>query len=211
MKFVHQAICKHSGASLPPRDRTTSDRGGIVGSAGRMRAGYGVVARVAGTQRGKIDVRIIAATNKDLSALVAQGRFREDLFYRLSVVTISVPPLRERREDIPLLANYFLRRFAAASGRTVTAIRPDALALLVGHDWPGNVRELEHAVERAVALTANAVLHPEDLPPKVSGAAARDCATPHSRLSLREVVTHHIRSVLRQAGGNKKLAAQLLA
>jgi two-component system, NtrC family, response regulator AtoC len=166
------------------------------------------VRRVGGTESGKVDVRIIAATNKDLGTLVAGERFREDLFYRLSVVTIAVPPLRERREDIPRLASRFLARYAAASGRPVTEISPEALALLVGYDWPGNVRELEHAVERAVALTMNPVLRPEDLPPKLGGNVSREGAD--SPLSLREVVTRHVRSVLRQARWNKKLAAQLL-
>jgi DNA-binding NtrC family response regulator len=162
---------------------------------------------VGGTECGKVDVRIIAATNKPLGTLVAQEKFREDLFYRLSVVTISVPPLRERREDVPLLANHFLRRFAGANGRAVTEICPAALALMVGYDWPGNVRELENVVERAVALTANAVVHPDDLPPKLAGGEG---PAADSSLSLRGVVARHVKSVLTHARGNKKLAAQLL-
>src|SRR5262249_46509691 len=110
------------------------------------------IKRVGGTHSFGVDVRVIAATNRDLGSLIAGGRFREDLFYRASVVTLRVPPLRERREDIPLLAAYFLGKYAAASGRPVTAIAPEAMALLVAYDWPGNIRELEHAVERAVAL-----------------------------------------------------------
>jgi transcriptional regulator with PAS, ATPase and Fis domain len=168
------------------------------------------VRRVGGTESGKVDVRIIAATNKSLGTLVAQEKFREDLFYRLSVVTISVPPLRERREDIPLLANHFLRRFAATNGRAVTEISPAALALMVGYDWPGNVRELEHVVERAVTLTTNAVLRPDDLPPKLAGGDVGEGPAADSSLSLRGVVTRHVRSVLRQARWNRKLAAQLL-
>jgi two-component system, NtrC family, response regulator AtoC len=167
------------------------------------------VRRVGGTESGKVDVRIIAATNKSLGTLVSQEKFREDLFYRLSVVTIAVPPLRERREDIPLLANHFLRRFAVANGRTVTEISPPALGLMVGYDWPGNVRELEHVVERAVTLTANAVLRPDDLPPRLGGDAGEG-PTADSSLSLRGVVTRHVRSVLTQARWNRKLAAQLL-
>jgi two-component system, NtrC family, response regulator AtoC len=164
------------------------------------------VRRVSGTESGKVDVRIIAATNKSLGTLVALEKFREDLFYRLSVVTIAVPPLRERREDIPLLANHFLRRFAVANRRTLTEISPAALALMVGYDWPGNVRELEHVVERAVTLTGNAVLRPDDLPPKLAG----EGPAADSSLSLRGVVTRHVRSVLTQARWNRKLAAQLL-
>jgi two-component system, NtrC family, response regulator AtoC len=168
------------------------------------------VRRVGGTESGKVDVRIISATNKNLGTLVSQERFREDLFYRLSVVTIAVPPLRERREDIPRLANHFLRRFATANGRGVTHICPAALASLVSYDWPGNVRELEHVVERAVALTANDVLQSDDLPPKLGRDDLPEGPTSDSSLSLRGVVTRHVRSVLKQARWNKKLAAQLL-
>ncbi len=166
------------------------------------------VKRVGGTESVQVDVRVIAATNKDLARLVADGRFREDLFYRLSVVTIVLPPLRERREDIPLLAHHFLEKYAAADTRSIHHISPEAMALLVAYDWPGNVRELEHAIEHAVALTTNSVIRPEDLPPK-----CRRCVEPHSgrpALTLRDVVTDHIRRVLKEANGNRKLAAELL-
>jgi len=167
------------------------------------------IKRVGGTDSFGVDVRVIAATNRDLSSLIAGGRFREDLFYRLSVVTLQVPPLRERREDIPLLAAHFLGRYAAASARAVSDITPEAMARLVAYDWPGNIRELEHAVERAIALTTSSVVRPEDLPPKcVETASEPD--TPGSALSLRGVVTRHVRRVLREARWNKKLAAQLL-
>jgi transcriptional regulator with GAF, ATPase, and Fis domain len=167
------------------------------------------IKRVGGTDCLGVDVRVIAATNRDLSSLIAGGRFREDLFYRLSVVALRVPPLRERREDIPLLARCFLDRYAAASNRSVTAIDPAAMSVLVAYEWPGNIRELEHAIERAVALTTHSIVRPEDLPPKCLDATTPSDAA-SSPLSLRGVVTRHVRRVLREARWNKKLAAQLL-
>ena len=167
------------------------------------------VRRVGGTDSLKVDVRVIAATNKDLAALVADGKFRDDLFYRLSVVTISLPSLRDRREDIPLLADHFLRSYRAANELAPAAISDEAMALLVAYDWPGNVRELQHAVERAAALAPNPVVLPEDLPPKLLSVACQD-PTPQKALSLQEVVRGHLRYVLKEARWNKKLAAQLL-
>lgn len=122
------------------------------------------IERVGGTESLKVDVRVIAATNRDPAQLVADEKFRRDLFYRLCVVTILLPSLRERREDIPLLARHFLRTYATANAKPISHISPAAMALLVGYDWPGNVRELEHAIEHAVTLTSNNVLLPEDLP-----------------------------------------------
>jgi two-component system, NtrC family, response regulator AtoC len=168
------------------------------------------VRRVGGAESFKVDVRVIAATNKDLGALVADGAFREDLFYRLSVVTVLLPTLRERREDIPALATHFLKSYAVANGKSVSGISPEAMAALIRYDWPGNVRELEHAIERAVALTLNSVLLPEDLPPKLGDAARSVGSLVAPNLSLREVVTRHVRHVLKEAQWNKKVAAQLL-
>jgi DNA-binding NtrC family response regulator len=168
------------------------------------------VRRVGGTASVKVDVRVIAAANKDLAALVADGRFREDLFYRLSVVTIVLPPLRERREDIPLLADHFLQSFRAVNDQPPRAISPAAMAILVAYNWPGNVRELQHAIERAAALTANTVLLPEDLPPKLIDATRQTGPTAGPPLSLQEVVRGHLRRVLKEARWNKKLAAELL-
>ncbi len=167
------------------------------------------IKRVGGTENLKVDVRVVAATNKDLSKLVADGAFREDLFYRLSVVTIVVPRLRERGDDIPLLATHFLRKYAALNGKPISHISPEAMASLVADEWPGNVRELEHAIERAVVLTSNRVILPEDLSLKFTGASGKVGST-GGAFTLREVVTGHIRAVLEQAKGNKKLAAQLL-
>ena len=167
------------------------------------------IKRVGGIDSVGVDVRVIAATNRDLGALIDGGRFREDLFYRLSVVTLQIPPLRDRREDIPPLAEHFLRVYAFANGRRVSEIAPEAMALLVAYDWPGNIRELQHAIERAVALTTASVVRPDDLPPKFA-ATARSEDVPGSSLSLRGVVTRHVNRVLREAHWNKKLAAQLL-
>src|SRR5258705_7504752 len=167
------------------------------------------IKRVGGTDSFGVDVRVIAATNRDLGSVITGGGFREDLFYRLSVVTLRVPPLRERREDIPVLASHFLSMYAAANARPVTGSAPAAMSMLVGYEWPGNIRELEHAIERAVALTTHSVVQPEDLPPRcVEAVATPD--PPGSPLSLRGVVTRHVRRVLREARWNKKLAAQLL-
>src|SRR5262245_23814178 len=169
------------------------------------------VRRVGGTESFKVDVRVIAAANKDLGALVGDGKFREDLFYRLSVVTIVLPPLRERRDDIPLLANHFLEFYRAANEQAPLAISPEAMAKLVAHDWPGNVRELQHAIERAAALTQHAMLLPDDLPPKLLlDARAQETGPAAAPLSLQEVVKGHLRRVLKHAGWNKKLAAELL-
>jgi two-component system response regulator AtoC len=168
------------------------------------------IRRVGGTESLKVDVRVIAATNKDLGALVADGKFREDLFYRLSVVAVVLPPLRERREDIPILAAHFLKSYAAANDKMVAGISPEAVALLGGYDWPGNVRELQHAIERAVALTLNRELLPEDLPPKLAAGAGQAASPAVRSLSLQDVVIRHVCHVLKEARWNKKLAAQLL-
>jgi two-component system response regulator PilR (NtrC family) len=129
---------------------------------------------VGGTSEIPIDVRVIAATNRDLDKAVAENLFREDLYYRLNVIPIRVPNLRERREDIPLLANHFQKKYAAAAGRSILRVNKDSLDALCGYEWPGNVRQLENTVERAVALETTDELHVE-LPverPKARAAAA---------------------------------------
>ena len=168
------------------------------------------IRRVGGREGIKLDVRVIAATNKDLEQLREAGKFREDLFYRLSVVSITLPPLRQRQEDIPLLAEYFLSKYALQDQKDISHISPECLSLLCEYTWPGNVRELEHVIEQAVALTANPVLLPEDLPAKLRGARVRGAEAGASSPALREAVKRHIQSVLQQAKGNKKLAAQFL-
>ena len=114
---------------------------------------------VGGTQEVAIDVRVIAATNRDLERQVAENTFREDLYYRLNVIPIVVPPLRERREDVPLLVNHFVKKYAKSAGRNITQVSPESLAELSTYDWPGNVRQLENTIERAVALEKGEVLH----------------------------------------------------
>jgi two-component system, NtrC family, response regulator HydG len=175
----------------------------------------GVVERLGGTQPVRVDVRIVAATNKDLSAEVRAGKFREDLFYRLNVVAIRLPPLRERREDVPLLASAFLRRLSEKNARPVTGFTPAALAALERHDWPGNVRELENTVERAVVLSRGGLVDVGELPeavrqqqaePAASGAAISiPVGTP-----MEDVERLVIRETLRHTRGDKTLAAQIL-
>jgi two-component system response regulator PilR (NtrC family) len=174
--------------------------------------------RVGGIQSIKVDVRIIAATNKDLERAVADGSFREDLYYRLDVIPILLPPLRERTEDIPLLARYFLDRFGQTSGKMVRQITPEAMRLLQSHDWKGNVRELENVMERVVALASGEVLDEQDF---------RDCLQkpalvksplttelPGDGLDLDGVIGEYEKTMLRKAldrtGGSRREAARLL-
>ncbi len=132
----------------------------------------GEIKRVGSADSVKVDVRIIAATHRDLPKLVKLGKFREDLFYRLNVINIPLPALRERVEDIPLLAHHFLRRYAERLAKKVRALSPEAIELLCGYRWPGNVRELENAIERAVVLCRGEIITPADLPPAVTGRTA---------------------------------------
>ncbi len=119
-----------------------------------------------------VDVRLIAATNKDLKLLVEAGKFREDLYYRLNVVTIAIPPLRDRPEDIPMLVQSFVQKYGASREKPVTDVSPEAMAVLSRYSWPGNVRELEHVIERAVVLTPHSIILPDDLPQAVQSAAS---------------------------------------
>ena len=168
------------------------------------------IKRVGGTEAIPIDVRIIASTNKRLEGQVKAHTFREDLFYRLSVVTITLPPLRERREDIPLLAEFFLRKFAQAAGKSVDRIAPETMAVLAGYAWPGNVRELEHAIERAVVLTQNPILLMEDLPSAIHATAGNEPYLDAPVLPLREIERRHLLFALERAHGNRKQAAAWL-
>ncbi len=132
----------------------------------------GEIKRVGAADSVRVDVRVIAATHRDLPKLVKSGKFREDLFYRLNVINIPLPPLRDRVDDVPLLAHHFLRRYAERLGKKVRSVSPEAVQLLSGYRWPGNVRELENAVERAVVLCRGDTIQPVDLPPAITGRTA---------------------------------------
>lgn len=170
------------------------------------------IKRVGGTETIKIDVRIIAATNKNLEELVAGKKFREDLFYRLNVVTIHLPPLRERAEDIPLLAEHFLSKFATENNKPIPHISKDSLDLLVRYNWPGNVRELENVIERAVTLSQRPLILPEDFPRRLR--PEKPSPLPSgilpSKIPLSELEKLYIKKVLEETGGNKKKAAEIL-
>lgn len=168
------------------------------------------IRRVGGNDAISIDVRVVAATNRDLRKLVAEGGFRDDLYYRLNVVTIAMPPLRDRSADIPLLAQHFLEKLAHASARRVKRLAPEALALLESYHWPGNVRELEHVLERAVALSSSDTLLADDFLPHVRGESDRAPRLPASAMTLEDVKRWYVNKVLEEAGGNKVRAAELL-
>ena len=153
----------------------------------------------------------VAASNKDLSQAVKDGRFREDLFYRLNVVTIRIPPLRDRREDIPLLAEHFAAKHGRSEGATIS---PTARDLLVAYGWPGNVRELENVVARALALNPSGVILPDDLPEHVRGAlpeaTTAEGVIAADRPTLDELERRYAAQVLQETGGNKTRAAEIL-
>jgi DNA-binding NtrC family response regulator len=195
--------------------------------------------RVGGTKSITVDVRVIAATNRDLSAMVARGEFREDLYYRLSVIQHVVPPLRARRDDIPLLAEHFLARVRFQTGRRVSGFSAEATRALLAHPWPGNCRELKNAVERAVVLGEGDLVRLADLPPQVVASAPAALAPPTlpagvappapgppaprptsptappiaatvAAASLRQLERQGILAALSATGGNKAQAAQIL-
>lgn len=168
--------------------------------------------RVGGTRPIKVDVRVIAATNKELEEAIKAGDFRQDLYYRLNVVSIIMPPLRERREDIPLLASYFAAKFSKKSKRQVTGISQSARAYLTGYDWPGNVRELENAIERAVVLGSSNQILPEDLPEAVleTSTSPKGAQPAQYHEAVREVKKQLILNAMEQAGGNFTEAAKIL-
>jgi DNA-binding NtrC family response regulator len=168
------------------------------------------IRRVGGNDPIPVDVRVIAATNRDLRRLVAEGGFRDDLYYRLNVVTITVPPLRERASDIPLLTQHFLELFARRSGRPLKRLAPEAVALLANYRWPGNVRELEHVIERATALSASETLLPDDFPPHLREERDRAPRLPADGMTLEDVKRWYVNKVLEESGGNKLRASELL-
>lgn len=166
--------------------------------------------RVGGTETLQADARVIAATNRDIEKDVAEGRFREDLYYRLNVIRISVPPLRERHEDIPLLAQHFLVRFASKNHKEVRGFTAEAMDALCGYGWPGNVRELENAIERAVVLCRGEEIGVHDLPPALRSARSVSRLTFEVGTPLKTVERRMIQETLRATGGDKTLAANLL-
>jgi DNA-binding NtrC family response regulator len=166
--------------------------------------------RVGGTRTLKLDVRLIAATNRDLSAEVSRGAFREDLYHRLNVVALHVPPLREHPEDIPALARHFLELAAVRCRRRVSAVSPEAERYLITYSWPGNVRELENAIERAVVLGQSDVLLPEDLPETVLESAGVPEVPGALQSSVTETKRQSIVEAWRQSNGDHNQAAARL-
>ena len=166
----------------------------------------GTFFRVGGTRPRRVDVRLVAATNRDLAEAMRRGEFRQDLYYRINTIAVQLPPLRDRREDVALLAQHFVKANAAYGVKRLGAA---ALAALEAYHWPGNVRELLHTIERAVILSKDEELRPEDLPPEVRGAQAPPPASTGG--SLEAIERQHIIATLRQVGGHRGKAAALLA
>lgn len=176
----------------------------------------GEIQRVGSDKSEHVDVRVIAATNRDLRKEVEERRFREDLYFRLNVISLEVPPLRQRKEDIPLLATFFLSRFSERNHKTVKGFSPQCMDLLLHYDWPGNVRELQNAVERAVILCAGDLVMGPELPVNIINAAGKDFIRPSEApsslagLPLEEIERRAIEETLRETGDNKSAAARKL-
>jgi Nif-specific regulatory protein len=167
--------------------------------------------RVGGARTIKVDIRLVAATNQDLEQAITQGRFRQDLFYRLNVVSIEMPALRDRREDIPLLASYFVEKYSAKCNRHVRGISLEARMRLKNYDWPGNVRELENAIERAVVLGTTEQILPEDLPEALLETATQESAqSAKYHEAVAQTKKQIILEAMEQAGGNYTEAARIL-
>ena len=166
--------------------------------------------RVGGTQTLKVDVRVIAATNKNLQEEVAKGKFREDLFYRLNVVALEMPALRERRSDIPALARFFVDRYAKENGKAIDGIAPEALELMMAYDWPGNVRELENAVERAVVLAPGKMIDARQLPSSIRPTTIQPGAPAIPGATMAELERYAILETLKSTGGSTSQAAEIL-
>jgi DNA-binding NtrC family response regulator len=168
------------------------------------------IMRVGGTEALKVDVRIIAATNRNLEQLLKEGKFREDLYYRLKVIPIQCPPLRERREDIEPLARHFLRKAALAAGRPVTALTPDAFEALRAYNWPGNVRQLEWAIERAVVLGEGERVELRDLPPEVLQPAAEATTSAPDRAATSPASPGDLRPIIAESTWEEHEKAKIL-
>jgi DNA-binding NtrC family response regulator len=157
-----------------------------------------------------VDVRIVCATNKDLLVEIEKGNFREDLYYRLNVVHLVVPPLRERREDIPLLLTSFLTQFSEENGRDIEGFSNAAKRALLAYDWPGNIRELRNCIESAVVLARGSIIEVEDLPQQIGRAESGTSVSLDVGITLAEAEQKLIISTLAQCGGNKTRAAEVL-
>ena len=168
------------------------------------------IERVGGTRTIKIDVRVLAATNRDLKRAVEEGLFREDLYYRLNVVPITLPDLKDRQEDVPLLANHFMRKFAQESNPTIREISKEAMAILLSYPWPGNVRELENVIERAVTLGRGEAIVPGDLPPHLAGGAGPVERALAHEASLEDLERDYIHTVLLRTKWHQIRAAAIL-
>jgi two-component system response regulator PilR (NtrC family) len=174
------------------------------------------IRRVGGTEEIEVDVRLIAATNRNLELLVAEKTFREDLFYRLNVIPVRLPPLRDRREDIPILARHFLERFGREADRRVTGISEEAMRRLLRHAWPGNVRELENVIERAVALETTDTIMPDRLPDPLAHAATDAAPVPQMGAGfslddhLNRIERDLVEGALAKAAGDRSQACELL-
>ncbi len=158
----------------------------------------------------KVDVRVIAATNQDLGELVRKGTFREDLYYRVNIVRLQLPPLRERREDIPLLVEHFVDKFNRLQGKCISDVSDDVLAILMSHDFPGNIRELENILEYAFVLCRGGRIEPEHLPPNLREPPTPAGAVRRTGLTLRDLESLHISDALRRCRGNRAAAAREL-
>jgi DNA-binding NtrC family response regulator len=166
--------------------------------------------RVGGNETLKVDVRVIAATNRDLAAEIRRGSFREDLFYRLNVVTVELPPLRARRGDVPALASFFLKRYAAENGKTIETFADDALQTLLDYHWPGNVRELENVIERAVVLCEGPQIEKKYLPPSLVPLDERGGPPPIPGTTIADLEKYAILKTLEACGGSTSRAATVL-
>jgi DNA-binding NtrC family response regulator len=166
--------------------------------------------RVGGNETMRVDVRVIAATNRDLAAEIKKAAFREDLYYRLNVVAIELPPLRERRADVPVLASFFLRKYAAENGKVIDTFTDEALRTLLEYRWPGNVRELENVIERAVVLCEGTRIEQKHLPPTVIPASERDGPPPIPGSTIADLERYAILRTLEACGGSTSKAATVL-
>jgi len=172
------------------------------------------VRRVGGSHEIPVDVRVVAATNRDLRAMVSDGRFRDDLYYRINVLSIDVPPLRERRDDIPVLIDHFLKKHTRNTSRLVKGLNPEARRMMNDYGWPGNVRQLESAIERAILLCEGDTITPDDLPTELQqesrGTSAGAFKLPPEGISFEEVEKNLILQAMDQTDHNITKAAKLL-